>query len=54
MCTAVTGVNRKRMTEAEFGAWMTDMLTVTSPGDGKKHQLGKIANPARLIESLRQ
>jgi len=48
----LTGVKRERMSEPEFRVWMTEMLTVTTIGDGRKHQLGKIANPGRLIGSL--
>lgn len=49
-----TGATREKMTEAEFRAWYADTLTIMSLGDEKKHQLGKIVNPARLMESLRQ
>jgi len=49
-----TGVSRERMSEAEFRTWATDTFTITSLGDGKKHQLGKIANPTRLLESFQQ
>jgi hypothetical protein len=40
------------MTEAEYRARLTGVKTIEMIGDGRRHQLGRIVNPARLIESL--
>lgn len=54
MCSQMTGVTRETMTEAEFRTATTQWLTATTIGDGKVHRLGRIVNPARLMETLRK
>lgn len=49
-----TGQTREKMSEADFRTWAIETFTIMSRGDGKQHRLGMIANPARLLESLRQ
>ena len=50
--TAHTGLARDRMAEAQYRAWLTELTAARTIGDGKKHKLGKIINPARLIKGL--
>jgi hypothetical protein len=50
--TALTGLPRERMTEAQYLAWLTKLTAARTIGDGKRHKLGTIINPSRLIESL--
>jgi hypothetical protein len=47
------GETRERMSEADFRAWHLRSNLRRRLGDGEKHQLGSIVNPARLIDSLR-
>jgi hypothetical protein len=48
------GVARDRMSEADYRAWDTERDLLRLRGDGKRHTLASIVNPARLIESLRR
>ncbi len=50
--TKRTGLRKDRMSEAEFRAWVIDLMTTWQLGDGKRHKLGNIANPARLMGAL--
>lgn len=48
------GEKRESMSEREFREWLVSVLAdrLRKQGGGGTHQLGVIANPARLIESL--